>query len=177
MINAAEYGKALFLLTEEVGSTDTVLAEIDEVSALIGGNDGYARLLDTPALPKEERLALIDGAFSAYDEYLVNTMKILCEARSVRVFDKLALAYHTAYDEARGIIRAEAVSAQPMTEEQISSMQARLSSLTKKTVLITNKVDPSVLGGVRLSYSGIQLDGTLKTRLEGFKESLRSVVL
>ena len=177
MINAEEYGRALFLLSEEVGTADTVIAEIDEVSALIGENDGYARLLDTPALPKEERLRLIDEAFSAFDTHLVNTIKILCESRSVRLYDKLARAYHAAYDDARGIIRAEAVSAQPMTSEQITAMTKKLESMTKKRVILSNRVDPDILGGVRLSYSGIQIDGSLKTRLEGFKDSLRSLVL
>ena len=177
MINAEEYGKALFLLTEEESVTDTVIAEIDEVSALIGENEGYAKLLDTPSLPKEERLRLIDEAFSSFNIYLVNTVKILCESRSVRLFDKLVAAYHTAYDEVRGIIRAEAVSAHPMTDEQIAAMTKKLEAMTKKSVIISNKVDPDILGGVRLSYSGIQLDGSLKTRLEGFRDSLKSVVL
>ena len=80
MTDVSEYGRALFLLTEESGTTEACLADVKVADSLITGCDGYARLLDTPALTKEERLALIDQAFYALDVYLVNLIKLLAEA-------------------------------------------------------------------------------------------------
>ena len=60
---------------------------------------------------------------------------------------------------------------------QIKAMTAKLISLTGKKIVLKNTVDPGILGGVKLRYSGIQLDGSVKTRLDGFEKSLKSVVL
>ena len=40
-----------------------------------------------------------------------------------------------------------------------------------------NRVDPSVLGGVRLEFAGRELDGTLRQRLSGIEKTLSETVL
>lgn len=177
MIDAREYAKALFLLSEEEGSTDTVLEDVRLVSEIFSKNADYVKLLDTPALPKSEKLSLVDGAFGAVNGNLKNLIKILCERHSTFAFMRICSAYSELYDESRGIVRALAVSARPMSEEQISLLAEKLSATTGKTVIVKNTVDPSILGGIRLRYEGTQLDGSVKTRLVGFEKKLKGTVI
>ncbi|MBQ3490630.1 MAG: ATP synthase F1 subunit delta [Clostridia bacterium] len=177
MISAQEYGKALFLLTEEDGTTKIVAEDLKIVQKLLRENPRYEKLLDTPALAKEEKLRLIDRAFSSLSENVLNLMKILCEKHSVYQFSKIADAYAVLYDESRGIERVEALTAVAMTQTQISALTSRLSFLTGKTVVVRNTVDPDILGGVILRYAGKQLDGSLRARLESFEKSLKDIVL
>ncbi len=177
MIDAMEYGKALFLLTEEARKTETVFAELRDLKKLLCENPRYIKLLDTPALAKAEKLALIDRAFASFDEDLRNFIKILCEKHAVYQIPKVADVYAALYDEARGIERVEAVTAVAMTAAQIAAMTGKLAALTGKTVQIKNTVDPAVLGGVILRYAGTQLDGSLKARLENFEKSLKGLVI
>ena len=177
MIDAKEYGKALFLLTEEEGTTDAVSEDLQTVQKLLRENPKYEKLLDTPALTKEEKLRLIDRAFSSLHETVLNLTKILCEKHSVYQFSRVADSYAVLCDEARGIERAEVLTAVAMTQQQISALTARLCKLTGKTVIIKNTVSPEILGGVVLRYAGKQLDGSLKARLEGFEKSLKEIVL
>ena len=72
MIGAKEYAKALFLLSEEEGSSERILDELNMLSSLMEENPEYSKLLDTPALPKEERLGLVNEALSSLDENLLN---------------------------------------------------------------------------------------------------------
>ena len=177
MIDAKEYGRALFLLTEENGTTETAVLEVRSVRTLLRQNPSYEKLLDTPALPKDEKLLLIDRAVASLDENVVNLVKILCELHAVFRFSKIAEAYDSFYDESRGIERVEAVTAVAMSEAQLSAMKKKMEALTGKHIIIKNTVDKNILGGVVLRYSGTQLDGSLKTRLDGFEKSLKSIVL
>ncbi len=177
MIDAKEYGKALFLLTEEDGTTETVAEDLKTVQKLLRENPRYEKLLDTPALTKEEKLRLIDRAFSSLHENVLNLTKILCEKHSVYQFSRVADAYAVLCDETRGIMRAEVLTAVAMTQKQVSALTARLSALTGKTVIVKNIVDPGVLGGAVLRYAGKQLDGSLKARLENFEKSLKEIVV
>lgn len=177
MINEKEYAEALFLLTEEEGTTDAVLAEVQTVSGLLSDNPDYKNLLDTPAVARAEKLGLIDEAFSGMNAATVNLLKILCEGRCVHSFPRIAADYALLCDEARGIERVEAVSAVPMTDTQLSAAAEKLGRLTGKTVVIKNTVDRSIIGGVKLRYSGKQLDGSVKTKLEGFEKALRNTVI
>ena len=76
-----------------------------------------------------------------------------------------------------GICPAEAVSALPLTEEQLGAIKARLEDTTGKTIVLKNTVDPSVLGGIKLRYMGIQLDGTLRARLNAIENGLKNTIL
>ena len=177
MIDAKEYGKALFLLTQEDGTGDAVAEDMETVRKLLRENPKYEKLLDTPALTKEEKLRLIDRAFSSLHENVLNLTKILCEKHSVYQFSRVAESYAVLCDEARGIERAEVLTAVAMTQQQISALTARLCKLTGKTVIVKNTVKPEILGGAVLRYSGKQLDGSLKARLESFEKSLKDIVL
>ena len=177
MSAAVEYGRALFLLSEETGSTEAIKEQAADVSKLLAKNEKYIKLLDTPALSKPEKLGLIDQAFGTLNKNLVNLIKILCEGHSVYLFPAVASAFSDEYDKSRGIERVEAVTAVGMTDEQIKAMKSKLSALTGKTIILKNTIDPSIIGGVKLRYSGIQLDSSIKTRLERFEHTLKSVVL
>ena len=177
MAASNEYGKALFMLTEECGTTDTAIADISAANEIFKQNPDYIKLLDTPAITKAEKLALAEEAFRTLDGNLKNLIKLLCERHSVYTFGQVYDTYLALYNESRGIERVEAVTAVSMTEEQISRMTEKLSSMTGKRIIIKNTVAPEILGGVKLRYSGKQLDGSVKTRLEKFEAGLKNTVI
>ncbi len=177
MIARLEYAKALFMLAEENDACEATLFDLKTATAAVKENESYLELLDTPALPKEEKLALVDEAFSSLDDSVLNLIKILCEKRMSRALPDILKEYEALYDEKFGILRVEAVSARPMTENQLSSLKEKLEKEKNKTVVITNTVNPEILGGLKLRFSGIQLDGSLKTRLDKLEASLKNVIV
>jgi F-type H+-transporting ATPase subunit delta len=177
MICVDEYAKAIFDIAAEENKLEEIKSELSLVSAVFSENPEYIRLLDTPALKKEERLELIDSAFAALSENTVNLLKLLCERRLIGGIFKLCEVFLEMYDERIGIVRVEAITAVPMTASQCEAMRARLSAKLSRTIVLTNTVDASILGGVKLRYSGLQLDGSVKTRLDSFEESLKSTVI
>ncbi len=177
MTEANEYGRALFLITEEDATTEKVLADVRMAESVISANPDYVKLLNSPAIPGDERVGLVDKAFSGLDVNLINLIKILTEKRLVNLFGKVAEFYCSLYDESRGIVRVEAVSAIPLTKDQSEKLGKKLSAMISKTVIVRNTVDPSILGGMKLRYQGIQLDGSVKTRLDKFEEALKNTVI
>jgi F-type H+-transporting ATPase subunit delta len=177
MIDAKAYGRALFLITEEENLSDKVLADVKTAEKSLRLNPEYVKLLDSPAIPKEERVALADKAFNSLNVNLLNLIKILIEKRDARYFNKVANEYYSLYDESRGILRVEAVTAIPLTDSQRDAMTKKLSSSLNKTVILSNTVDKTTLGGVKIRYSGVQLDGSVKTRLDKFESALMNSVI
>ena len=177
MVDVKEYERALFMLTEELGVTERVMEELKTAGTLIKENPKYVSLLETPALPIEEKLSLVNGAFSSFDESLLSFLKILTEKRLLRYTPEISRGFNVLFDESRGILRVEAISAVALTEEEARKIKERLEKKCGKTVILTNTVSPEILGGVKLRYSGTQLDGSLKTRLETLKANLKSVIV
>ena len=177
MIDTKEYAKALFLLAEEKGAMQAILSDLKQVCEVLKGAPDYVSLLDSPALARAEKEKLIDEAFASIDKDLCSFIKILCTKHALYLFSRIADAYEALCDEAMGIIRAEAITAVALSEAQREKLKSRLEKQTKKTVILTNTVDPSVLGGVKLRYMGKQWDGSLKNRLDEIGQSLQSTAL
>ena len=171
MTVARDYAKALFMLTEELGTTEEVKDDVTVCRKVFLENPSYLTLTDTPALALSEKLSLVDEAFSGIDTSVCNLIKILCEKHSVHLFPELAKEYLAFYNEAR------VISAVPLSESQLESIKAKLRSMTGKTVVLNNKIDNEVLGGIKLRYMGIQLDGSLKSRLDSIEKGLKNTIL
>lgn len=172
-----EYADALFMLTEELGTSERVQRELGDATHVLSDNREYISLLETPALPMDEKLGLVDRAFESFDESLLSFLKILTEKRLIRHLGDVLRDYSALYDESRGILRVEAISAVALSEAQLNAIAEKLSAKCKKQAIVSNTVSPEILGGLKLRYSGTQLDGSVKTRLDKIEASLKNVIV
>ena len=154
-----------------------ILSDLEEVCEAVKGSPDYISLLDSPALSGEQKDALIDEAFASVDEDLRSFLKILCKKHALYMLSRTADAFRVLCDEAMGIIRAEAITAVALSDAQKGKLTEKLEQQTKKTVILENTVDASVLGGVKLRFMGKQLDASLKSRLDAIGSTLQSTAL
>ena len=177
MTGAANYAEALFSLSEELRETETVLSDINTARDVLLANRDYFKLTDTPAIGVPEKLSLINGAFATLGENVRNLLSLLFERHSVYLFPEIAKEYISLYNESRGICPAEVTSAVALTDEQISRIRIKLEQLTGKTIIIKNKIDKELLGGIQLAVMGKQFDGSLKARLTSIESGLKTTIL
>lgn len=177
MIDTASYGKALFQLAEENGTDVRLREQVALVRDALRENPKYVTLLDTPAVATGEKLGLLREAFCGVDTVLLNFLSILCEKRAVCDFFACADAFDRCFDEAHGILRATALTALPMSEKQLSALCEKLASMTGKTVMLENRTDPALIGGITLRYGGVQLDDSIQNRLERLRRSLSETIV
>ena len=64
-----------------------------------------------------------------------------------------------------------------LTKEQTAALHQKLEALTGKTIDLQTKVDPAVLGGIRLDIDGTELDGTVQNRLAALRRNIAAVTL
>ncbi len=171
------YAEALFLLTEEEGRTEAVRRDSEDLSKILADNPSYTRLLDSPALSREERTALAHEAFSRLDGCLVNLIKILTEKRLAGMLPSVLAEYRRIYDRSRGIERVDALTAVKMTSEQIEKLKLKLEKITGKQIIINNIHVPELIGGIKLRYLGIELDATVRERIDSLARSLDGLVI
>ncbi len=159
------YAEALFEVTEELGITDTVLAELGEVASLLSSNPEYTSLLDSPTIQTGEKISMVESALGQTNGYLLNFIKILVENKCVAEISKINHCFSAIYDEKHGILRASAISAIPLSAEQTEKIKASLEKRTGKSVVLTNTIDPALIGGVRLDYGTEQIDKSVSSSL------------
>ena len=172
------YGQSLYDLASSENLADDILCQMQTVRQLFTENPDYVRLLTEPSIPKKQRLALLDEAFgSDMQPYLLNFLKILVENGMVRDFGGCCRRYTALYNADRGIAQAEVTSAVPLSGQQLERLRAKMEEISGKKIQLQPKVDPSVLGGLRVSLEGKLLDGTVKGRLDDLRRKVSETVM
>ena len=175
---ANTYAQALYDLAKDEELGKTVLDELTALKEIFAANPEYSKLLSTADIPKQERCGILDEAFRGkVHPYVLNFLKILTEKGYIRQFPACCECYRGFYNEDNGILVVKAVSAIALSEAQVQKLTAKLEATTEKKIDLQCTVDPAVLGGLRLSYDGKQVDGTVKNRMDAISKLLKNTVL
>ncbi len=175
----AVYGQALYDLALSEGLDKAVLDEMAVLEHCFTVEEpDFLRLLSTPNLTKQERCRILDDSFRGkIQPYLLNFLKILTEKGYIRHFSDCCTAYREQYYKDNDILLIKAVTAVPMTPEQLKKLTLKLGTITGKQIELRNRVDPECLGGVRLDFDGKRLDDTVAHRLDAIRGVLKNTVL
>lgn len=173
------YGQALYDLAQSENLTKPILDELRVLNHCFTVEEpNFIKLLSTPALTKQERCNILDDSFRGkIQPYLLNFMKILTEKGYMRHFSHCFDAYRNRYCLDNGILPVSAVTAIPLTPEQLQRLTAKLSAITGKQIELRQHIDPDCLGGIRLDYDGKRLDDTVAHRLDAIRGVLKNTVL
>ena len=172
------YGLAMYELAASEGLAEEILQQLDMLLVGFEAEPEFLRLLNTPALSKEERCKILDDSFRGkVHPYVLNFLKILTEKGYIRQYPHCCKAYRQQYYHDNGIISVQAVTAIPLTADQLQRLTRKMKSVTGKNILLQNRVDPSCMGGIRLDYDGKRLDDTISHRLEAVGSLLKNTVL
>jgi F-type H+-transporting ATPase subunit delta len=172
------YGEALYTLAREESLSDIILQHLKTLDSCFTAEPDFIRLLNAPNLTKAERCRILDDSFRGKVEpYVLNFLKILTEKGYMRHFGACVAAYRDLYNRDNGILPVTAVTAVPMTAEQQQKLTAKLRSITGKHIELITKLDPNVLGGMRLDYDGKRVDDTVAHRMDAVRNMLKNTVL
>ncbi len=179
MTKAGEiYGRSLYDLARDEGVTDEILKEMEVLQGIFRENPDYIRLLSEPSVPKKERLGLIDEAFgNEVNGYLLNYLKLLTEKGFLREFNSSLKTFRSNYNKDNGIAEAVVVSPAGLKEDEKARLKEKLQTITGKSIILTEKTDPEVLGGVRVMVDGKLFDGTVRGRINELKRRVDETVL
>ena len=175
---AKNYGGALYELARDEGVSGQILEEIAALNQAFLDDPDFIKLLSVPSIPKAERCQILDDSFRGrVHPYVLNFLKILTEKGYIREFDRCCQVYRNRYNQDNGILSVTAVTALPLNGTLRQRLTDKLAQATGKRIELSCRVDPKILGGVRLDFDGKQLDGTVRHRLDEIRTILSSSVL
>lgn len=175
---AKTYGDALYDLAVEEQLSTQWMEEVAVLAKAFDENPDFIKLLSTPALRKEERLSVLDQSFGGkIHDHVLNFMKILVENGTIGHFSGCADEFRRRYNKDQNIEEVTAVTAIPLNEELFAQLKEKLEQISGKTVVLQNRVDPNILGGVRLEMDGTQLEGSVQHQLESLRRRLSGTTL
>ena len=164
------YGESLYELAKDENLTKLIGEQLAVLQQAFRQEPDFIRLLSSPNLTKAERCQILDDSFRGkVHAYLLNFLKILTEKGYMRHFSDCCDAYMEHFDQDNGILRVTAVTAVALNEDQADRLTRKLTGITGKNIVLKNRIDSAVLGGVRLDYDGQRLDDTVSHRMASIR--------
>ena len=72
------------------------------------------------------------------------------------------------------VYRAEVVVAEALSDVELTRIRLSLQGATGKEVVVEQKLEPAIIGGVITRLDGKVYDGSIKTQLSSLKRALAS---
>ncbi|MEG2038868.1 MAG: ATP synthase F1 subunit delta [Oscillospiraceae bacterium] len=174
---SSSYASALIKLAIETDSLDEIFEQIMIIKEEIISNPNFIKILDAPMIAVEDKLSVADETFKGkINVYLLNFIKILVEKGAMHEFVNCANAFEKLYNEDKNIEKVTAVTAIPLNEKLTEKLIKKLETVTGKTIVLVNQVDPECMGGIVLRLENSQIDGSIKTKLEAIKTQMFSII-
>lgn len=169
------YAKGLFLAAKETVGIGTVREELEALADLFHREPGFFQLLCSPVLSGHEKKkaarAVLEGRIR---RETLHFLLVLIDKGRARHFDRILKQYVHLQNESEGYTSGLLYSAAPIKPERIAAFEERTGALLSKKVKLANRIDPSLLGGVRIFVDGKMIDDSVKKRLEDLMETLQA---
>ncbi len=179
MINiiASRYAEALFQVGEESNSTTKLYEELNAVLDILKSDKNFYNVLKSPLISKGEKKEIIENVFNnRIENDLKNFFKILIDKERISYLELIQKSFKELLNEKNNILEGKAITAIPMSKEEIKKLEENLSSKYNANIILENIVDKTILGGVLVRLGNKEIDGTIKTRLENLKQELSQVI-
>lgn len=174
---ATHYAQALadVVFAPEAGiSPEHAVEQFREAEGLVSGSEDLQKVLASPAVKRSRKIAIMSELAEklALNRLLRNFLLVVIRHRRASELSRIRAEFERVVDERLGWVPAEIASAHDLTEEQRSQIEGSLSDRLNKRIRAHYRIDPALLGGVRVRVASREYDATLRGKLESMRREL-----
>jgi len=175
---SSTYATALFEVALEMDKLDEVREEFGFVIDQFEAHPEFLTLYKSPQVHGSEKKDILKQVFSAnLSAELMNFLNILIDKMRTAEVERIFESYCANVDRYKKEGTALVKSVVLLTDLQKDQLSVKLQEMTGKKITIANELDPELIGGVTIKIGDQILDGSLLSKLNGLKESLRQVIV
>ncbi|MBB4081638.1 F0F1 ATP synthase subunit delta [Brevundimonas lenta] len=169
------YAQALFDLADETGALEAVRADLKSLRAAWNESADLRRLATSPVIAgDDQRKGLVAIADKAkFNGVTKNFLGLLAQNGRSRDLPAVIAGFDALYAKKTGVVAAEVTSAQELTAAQLKTILSALRTSLGKDPELTTRVDPAILGGLKVKVGSKLFDASLKTKLDQMKFALK----
>jgi F-type H+-transporting ATPase subunit delta len=175
---ANRYARALFdVALKERGGLDQIDEQLATFVGLFTRFPLLEQVLLNPAVPVPRKRAVVAelaGRLGAVP-VLAKLLILLAERDRLVLLPDLLSAYRDRVLDHQHVVRAEVTTATPLTTARTQEIERRLARVTGRTVRMTSRVDPTIIGGVIARIGSTVYDASVTRQLEKIRNRLAGV--
>jgi F-type H+-transporting ATPase subunit delta len=176
---ARRYADAMYHVVQRTDRTAVVGRDLADVARLVESHAELKAVFETPLVVPRRKRALVDALAAAAPDVsgeVWRLLELLADRNRLTLVGAIAAAYAGRMMAADRVVSAEVVTAQPLDAGHRTRLAAALGQATGQTVTITDRVDPSIVGGLVARVGSLVFDGSVVRQVERLRQALLAEV-
>ena len=174
-LSGQRYAQAIFDLALENNEVEQWGQDLEVVSEAFQDSD-FAALMKHADMSAADKRAATGSVLAGVRTMVRNLVDLLVSKGSVDSISGVYTSYTKFLDQHLGRQRVEVTTAIALDEAEANRITSFVSELVRQEVVLTTKVDESILGGLVIQIGDRLLDGSTKARLDGLKNRLHTEI-
>jgi len=166
------YAVAIFELAKESNVIPQVKHDLHTVTATLAADESVRGFFRSPVIDRKEKAQIMETAFSKLNEIALHAVLLLVRKRRENLLEEIVAQYDILEQRSRQAAPLKIESARELGATELAELVSRLSNLYKTTFDVTQTVDPTLIGGVRITMGDKRVDGSVSGRLDDLARML-----
>ncbi|KAG2660971.1 ATP synthase subunit O, mitochondrial-like [Panicum virgatum] len=171
------YASALFLTAAKANTLDKVESEIKTVVEASKKSPLFSQFIKDLSVPKETRVKAITEIFAeaGFSDVTKNFMAVLADNGRLKYIERIAERFVDLTMAHKGEVKVVVRTVIPLPEEEEKELKETLQDILgkNKTILVEQKIDYSIMGGLVIEFGQKVFDMSIKTRAKQMEAFLR----
>jgi len=147
---------------EELDAFVTAVEEIPELRSLIRN----------PELDPPTKAATLDAVLEGADELLRNFVRVVTQKGRAAQLDEIAREYEALVAAEEQILSVELTTAYELSDEEAAAIVQQIEEASGRRVEAARTVDTGLIGGLVLKAGSLEVDSSVRGRLERLRRDL-----
>jgi len=176
---ATRYARALLdVAVKERADLSQIETQLADFATLMSSHPSLEQALLNPAVPAPRKRAAVAEltAHAKIQPVLAKLLVLLAERDRFVLLPDLLSAFRERVQAIQNVVRAEVTTASPLAPERAQQIERSLASATGRTVHLSTRVDPSLVGGIVTRIGSTVYDGSVTNHLRRMRQRLLSEV-
>ena len=170
---AVRYAGALLNSAKAEGVLQGVADSYAAVVEVFAAHPEVKAFLEGPQVAESEKKHVLESVFGERVEpVLLRFFHLLIDKNRIESLQDIGEEFASLVEQDQGIVRAAVVTAIPLPGDLEAALEKKLAGLTGARIIMDKRVDPAVIGGVKVTMRDKVLDGTVRTNLDLLRRQL-----
>ena len=171
-ISSKRYAQAVFSIAKEQNEIDKWQTHLKKIASVMSEVE-FINIMENPGLPLKLKMEFAKEKLGKISPLSLNLAYLLIAKNKCNISTQIAEDYERLTDEHHKIKRAEVTTAVALDDKEKDKIQRQLEAITSSKIITRFQTDPDIIGGVIARIDGRLLDGSIRSKLDAMKKSLR----
>ena len=169
---ARTYARALFEAAKDAGRIDEVRDQLTTFVEAVDEVPELRALIRNPELDPLTKAAALDAVLEGADELIRNFVRVVTRKGRAAQLDEIAREYDALVAAEEQILSVELTTAYELSDDEAATIVKQIEEASGQRVEAARTVDPDLIGGLVLKAGSLEVDSSVRGRLDRLRRDL-----